>query len=238
MKLILCFFMLLVESLFYIAAIKYFGEKYQLLQAGNGDKLRNNPKDNLRGILTGKVDWNACSTYIVLAFPIILGAWLWRERLLYGTGILSFTAYLCFILIAWIDYESMRIPNELCAVLLLLGLLAILWNVTTIGFDSLGFHSLAAVKLWEHLLGFFVISVPFLMINVVYAGAFGAGDVKLMAAAGFYLGYKATVKATLVGSFVAAVFFVGLILLRRIRLKDKMAFGPYLCIGLIYVLLQ
>lgn len=220
MKLVLCFFMLLVEALFFVAAVRYFDEKYHLVN----HHLMN--KESMK--------WN---TYIALSFPVIMGVWLWRERLLYGTGILSFTAYLCFILIAWIDYKSMKIPNELCGVLFLLGLLAILWQVTTIGVDSLGFHSLAEVKLWEHVLGIFIISVPLYLVNVLYAGAFGAGDVKLMAAAGFYLGYRAAVKATFVGSQVAAVVFVGLILLGKIRMKDKIAFGPYLCVGLIYVLL-
>lgn len=59
--------------------------------------------------------------------------------------------------------------------------------------------------------------------------AFGGGDIKLMAAAGLFMGYKNVILAFFLGCILGAVIHV-----IRMKVSGKqrvLAFGPYLCAG-------
>ena len=63
----------------------------------------------------------------------------------------------------------------------------------------------------SHLIGAVCISVPMLLISLIVRGAFGGGDIKLMAAAGLYLGWQLTLAGAFIGMFVSG--FYGIYLL-------------------------
>jgi leader peptidase (prepilin peptidase)/N-methyltransferase len=65
--------------------------------------------------------------------------------------------------------------------------------------------------------------------------AFGGGDIKLMAVAGFMLGMGNTLLATFIGILLGGAVAAWL-LIKKTREKH-MAFGPYLCIGIMTSLL-
>jgi leader peptidase (prepilin peptidase)/N-methyltransferase len=89
--------------------------------------------------------------------------------------------------------------------------------------------------LLEHVIGFFAVSAFMLVClyigrAVIHADCFGGGDIKLMAAAGLFLGWKCIILAFLLGSVAGAVIHT-----IRMRVSNKehvLAFGPYLALGI------
>ena len=87
-----------------------------------------------------------------------------------------------------------------------------------------------SATLIERLIGIAVISVPFLIIALITKGI-GMGDVILMACAGAFLGYKAVIASAFIGIITAAI--AGIIIKFTTKIS-KMAFGPWLCVGLYF----
>ena len=126
-----------------------------------------------------------------------------------------------------------------------LGLLSVAafmdWNTRTIkdcfpiGIALLGFAALFLFP--EHdaadrLIGAAAAAGPMLILALVKEGAFGGGDIKLMAAGGFFLGWRASLAAAWIGLTAAALYCVVLMLKRRLTFKDTIAVGPFLALGL------
>ena len=63
------------------------------------------------------------------------------------------------------------------------------------------------------------------------AGAFGLGDVKLLAGMGLLLGGERALGGTLFGLVLAGVVLVVLLVTRRVGRKSYVPFGPFLIIG-------
>ncbi|MGI6562887.1 MAG: prepilin peptidase [Clostridia bacterium] len=132
---------------------------------------------------------------------------------------------LCSVLvvISFIDLDTQEIPNG--AVLLIIGL-----GVLNILLDS-------SLKWTESLIGFFAVSIPMLLIAMVSKGGMGGGDIKLMAAAGLFLGWKNVLTAFFIACLIAGVLGMILILLKKRERKDKIPFGPFLAIGILISML-
>ena len=94
-------------------------------------------------------------------------------------------AYLGILLVvARIDWDTQIIYDRFHILILLLGVAA-LWLFPEHG-------------MVDRLIGAVIISVPMLLLALIIPGAFGGGDIKLMAASGFFLG---------TGPVVCAMFF-------------------------------
>ena len=82
-----------------------------------------------------------------------------------------------------------------------------------------------------HVLGFFCVSVFLFLVYWLTKGkAIGGGDIKLMAAAGLFLGWKQVIVAFLFGCLYACVIHI-----TRMRMKKAdsvLALGPYLAGGI------
>jgi leader peptidase (prepilin peptidase)/N-methyltransferase len=126
---------------------------------------------------------------------------------------------LCFLLvITLIDADTMEIPNGLNVTLLVCGVLAI--------------FVAPEVTLLGRFIGLVCVSVPLLIITLIIPGAFGGGDVKLMAAAGFLLGWQATLVATFIGILIGGAWGAYLLISGKKGAKAHFAFGPALCAGI------
>jgi leader peptidase (prepilin peptidase)/N-methyltransferase len=101
---------------------------------------------------------------------------------------------------------------------------------------------LAAVRLTLHLkewmnyiIGAFVISGFLLLLFLLTSGrGIGGGDIKLMAAAGFLLGWKLILLALFLGCLYGSVIHIA-----RMKLSKEgsiLAFGPYLSFGIVTAL--
>ena len=68
-------------------------------------------------------------------------------------------------------------------------------------------------------------------------GAFGGGDIKLMAAAGLFLGWQQTLLAMFFGILGGGFYGMYLLAAKKADKKDHFAFGPFLCVGIVLAIL-
>ena len=89
---------------------------------------------------------------------------------------------------------------------------------------------------YQYAAGFFVVSSLFLAVHLFTGGrAIGGGDIKLMAAAGLFLGWKHILLALAIGSAVALGVHAVLMVCKK---KGRtFAFGPYLSVGIFCAML-
>lgn len=170
----------------------------------------------------------------------------WVQPLV-DSGILLLNALVCsaLIVITVIDWRTFEIPFGANVFIFVLGLIKIvpvaladtryfnMYNDYIGNETSVIERLLANGKALEMIIGFFAVSVPFLLILLLSKGrAMGGGDVKLMAAAGFFLGWKLVLVAMIFGCFYAVV-------IHGIRMKvskgvsNRLAMGPYLSAGIV-----
>ena len=131
---------------------------------------------------------------------------------------------LCGVLlsIALIDAETQLIPNRLNAAVAVLAVLNLL---------------LSPARWAGALIGMVCVSVPMLLLCLAIPGAFGGGDIKLMAAAGLFLGWQHTLLAMFFGILGGGFYGIYLLAARKADKKDHFAFGPFLCVGIVLALL-
>ncbi|SEF96001.1 Type IV leader peptidase family protein [Eubacterium ruminantium] len=131
--------------------------------------------------------------------------------------------FILLFVIAFVDADTMEIPPYLNYLILFMGIASI-WVVGDVPFI-------------ERIIGMACISVPMMILDAIIPEAFGWGDIKLMFAAGFLLGWKVIVAGFLFGIFIGG--FIGVVVLIRKKKggKDHMPFGPSLCIGIAFAVL-
>lgn len=132
--------------------------------------------------------------------------------------------FLILILIAMIDLDTMEIPFSLNVAILVLGGLSILTFQWTEPFSE--------ITIVSRIIGMLCISVPMILINLLISGAFGGGDVKLMIAAGFLLGWKMIVSGFFMGAIVGGAVGITVMLRKKKGGKEHIPFGPSLCVGM------
>ncbi|MEG1426556.1 MAG: prepilin peptidase [Oscillospiraceae bacterium] len=127
---------------------------------------------------------------------------------------------LCSVLTAvfFIDKDTMEIPNGLSISIAILGILSI--------------FLFPEVSLLDRGIGVLCVSVPFFLLTLAIDGAFGGGDMKLMAAAGLFLGWKLTLVALFISLITGGGYGAYLLLTKKKGRKDHFAFGPFLCTGI------
>ena len=79
--------------------------------------------------------------------------------------------------------------------------------------------------------------VPMFLLCLVIDGAFGGGDIKLMAAAGLFLGWQNTLLAMFFGIVFGGIYGIYLLAAKKAGKKDHFAFGPFLCAGIVIAML-
>lgn len=123
------------------------------------------------------------------------------------------------IVISAIDMDTKEIPNGAVLIILICGIINILLD--------------PELTWMQGLIGFFVASLPMLLIALVSGGGMGGGDIKLMAAAGLFLGWENILTAFFISCLTAGVTGMILILTKKRGRKDKIPFGPFLALGII-----
>ena len=120
------------------------------------------------------------------------------------------------IVLSVIDFRTYEIPFGINLFILVLGLI----------------HTMLDYHNWlTYVIGLLAISVPLELILLVSKGrAIGGGDVKLMAAAGLLLGWKAIIFAFLIGCVLGSVIHI--IRMKVSKESHVLALGPYLAVGI------
>ena len=81
------------------------------------------------------------------------------------------------------------------------------------------------------LCGALVLSVPMLIAALIVKNGFGGGDIKMMAAAGLFLGLDKTIIAGLIAFLTAGIYGVYLLFTKKRGAGEKVKLAPYLAIG-------
>lgn len=135
----------------------------------------------------------------------------WRTPLAFGV---------CAILlaVALIDADTMEIPDSLVIALIPLAIGSIwAWE---------------DVSLLERGIGLLAISLPMFLLSLVIEGAFGFGDVKLIAVCGFLLGWKCAVVAMFLAILTGGALAIYLMASGKRKKGAQIPFGPHLCMGI------
>ena len=126
------------------------------------------------------------------------------------------------------DLDQRMLPDELTLPVIPLALVYAVSGLNPLVGGSLLLAILAAVLIPAVL---YLPSIPF------GAGAFGLGDVKLLAGVGLMLGGDRALSGTLFGLILAGVVLVVLLVTRRIGRKSFVPFGPFLILGALWAVL-
>lgn len=122
------------------------------------------------------------------------------------------------LIISLIDLDFMIIPDELIVLCLCLIILFIYIN---------------NVSCIERIIGFFIISLPMYLSNLVKE-CFGGGDIKLISILGLLLGYKDLLDIMYIAFLFGGLYSILIIVLNN---KDKyIPFGPFIFLGVFFVL--
>lgn len=133
-------------------------------------------------------------------------------------GLVMFAALAIWSVVALIDQDTSMIYDRFHIGIGLLGLAALCL------FPDHG--------VTDRLFGAVVVSLPMLALALLVEGAFGGGDIKLMAAGGFLLGWRAIVCAMFLGLLSGGIYGMGMLAGGKLSRGDHMPFGPFLAFGL------
>ncbi len=138
------------------------------------------------------------------------------------------------IILSFIDFRYYLIPDRVHILILIIGILAAIFN----GVNLEQFGDSFDIALADRFIGAIVGFLPIYILGIIISrikgtDALGGGDIKLLGAAGFFIGWQNILFAILLGSFIA--LFIEKIL-QAINLRDPeqpFAFGPYLALAMI-----
>jgi len=139
----------------------------------------------------------------------------------YGLSLAAVTVFLFLAIltvIAFVDADTMEIPNR--------------FLITVIAAALLSLVTGPQVPVLERVIGFFCISAPLFLITLIIPDAFGGGDIKLMAPAGFMLGWKLTLIAFFISLITGGGWGIYLMAGKKESGKAHMPFGPFLALGM------
>lgn len=121
------------------------------------------------------------------------------------------------IYIIYRDLKERIIPNFINIVLLGYGIFVMIFNYE---------------NRVDHLLGFFIVGGIMLLMAILTKG-FGMGDVKYMFVIGLILGLKSAVAALAIGVVIGGLYSGIGLALKKLKMTDHIAYGPFLVIGAI-----
>lgn len=177
-------------------------------------------------ILKGRCRY--CKEKISARYPVVeaLNGGLWAlSYAVFGFNYMTLLVAITLsvlIVISFIDIDIMEIPNSLIIALLL----------PAAAMFILSFFKLGYERWWEHLIGMGSISALLLIITLITRGGIGAGDIRLIAVSGLFLGWKRIVLSAFIGIIIAAIIATILVLAYGRSKKATIPLAPSLALGI------
>lgn len=136
--------------------------------------------------------------------------------------IISFVFSMLLVAITFIDLDTMEIPDSLVI------------GCFIVGFLSIPFFN---IDILSRIIGIFILSVPLIILNMVIPNSFGGGDIKLLGACGFFMGWVSVLIGMFIAIILAGGYSIYIMLVHKTGRSEHIAFGPYICIGMFISLL-
>ncbi len=145
---------------------------------------------------------------------------------------LFFYLTLLFLLlaVAFIDLKHRIVPNRLVAAGLITGIIFYLPKLASYWLNLPQWFLVRQEPL-DALFGFLLGGGIMLAIFLVSRGGMGAGDIKLMAMIGLFVGLRGTAVVLFVGFILGALVGIAFIITGRLTRKDALPFAPFLSLG-------
>jgi len=135
----------------------------------------------------------------------------------------NFLLIICLILLSVYDVKERRIPNSLVVPVYLLGLIGLCRG---------------RVSSAESFAGLFVLPLIILMLLKITKYKIGMGDVKIISAIGFCLGFWNQFLAVFIGLFLCIVYLFGrLINNKGQKFSVTIFLGPFISFGVLFALI-
>lgn len=168
----------------------------------------------------------AMKKYILLNLVVLAG--LLVAFLAFGYGFLKSIRYVVLVealfVIAWKDHYEKLIPNKY--LLIMTGirtfLLIVEWFVYPIYGMSILLSSLMGVAIGAGVFG---------LCYLISRGGMGAGDVKLMATLGYYMGGADIMFVMILAAVFSAVYSIVNLARKKTNLKAEIPFAPFVLAG-------
>lgn len=129
------------------------------------------------------------------------------------------------VVVFCIDFQFQIIPDSMWVTVLLGGVLVYVQQLID--------HGFVWQELVSRLVGIFAASGVLFVLAMLYKGGMGGGDIKLMAAAGFLLGWRNVLIALMLGAVVGTLWLAVTRTLKKSDMKKEVPFGPHLAIGIL-----
>ena len=172
-----------------------------------------------------------CKSRISLIYPLVefLNAVLyvlilWRFGFAWHT-LLYFIFCSTLVVISFIDLEFQIIPDKITLPGIPVGIIigSFLLPDPFMRYNILGLKA--------SLLGFVIGGGVYYALALVSRGGMGGGDIKMMAMVGAFMGWKAVLLISFIGSFIGSLFGIFLMVFKGKGRKTKIPFGPFLALG-------
>ena len=138
-------------------------------------------------------------------------------------ALLCFALFALLFAISVIDIKTLKIPD------------GFVLSVAVAAFFSI--FAFPVISLLDRVIGAFAVSFPMLLLAYLIQNAFGGGDIKLMAAAGLFLGWKLCLLSFFVGGVASGIYAMAMIALKKKKKTDIFALAPFLSFGIAVALL-
>ena len=132
-------------------------------------------------------------------------------------------AFSALLVATVIDWRTMEIPDSMWITVLIGGVITYIDELVAEGFDV---HCLI-----ERVIGFFAASGVLFLLAVITKGGMGGGDIKLMAAVGFMLGWKVVLLALVMGGFIGTLYLIFMAIKNKGKVPRKVPFAPHLSLA-------
>lgn len=134
---------------------------------------------------------------------------------------------------AVIDAKVQRLPDGPNLIIFMTGMILLIYEAVLNEPESA-----AGITAGGRLAGIVIIPGAMLIVNLLREGAFGGGDIKMIAAAGSFFGFEMTASGTMAGIITSGVYGSILLVTGKKNLKDHFALGPFLVTGFMIMILQ
>lgn len=179
----------------------------------------------IAGYLNGRYALSVNRRYHVGIAVFNAAGWLMVYNI-YGfttRGLTGLFLFSLLLIIAVIDLDKYIIPNSA----------VILFLITGIIYHFIDIEMAMSLRLLGFCAGLFA---P-LTVALISRGGIGGGDIKLLGAMGFWVGFPGILYIFFISSFLGGIISIIFLIIKRKNKKDSLPFAPFLAVGFLMLFL-